>query len=451
MSELIQNNMQINNFIIDTYLGAGQFGEVWKAVDMQTQQSVAIKFYVSLDQKGRNEFFKEYELANSLNHRNLLRVSQIGEYQYRPYLVMDYCEKGAVSKLVGTLTPNDEEKIWRFICDVSTGLSFLHEHDIVHQDIKPDNILQTDDGVFVIADFGISKNLRSTMRKQSGRNQNAGATAYMGPERFKGDPQIIKASDIWALGVSIYELATGKLPFAGQGGIMQKNGAELPEIISKGYSMELNYVMQKCLQKETWDRFKALDIAGRNKIDFSEFVSPKPKQSTPSPKPIILPKIMMFVGILAILCVAIVYFAVFYRTAEQQMAEKKLSRYYQLVDDCRELACTEGDNKMQNLLNAKIKLKEIKELENKYNSVMPEEYNKYSDFEYLDGILKLESLKNAKRASEQKDRSLMKSYLLMSREFYTTSSIQKAIDMIENNSSESAIRDVIKQGIFELQ
>jgi len=268
MQSELNKNINIDGYTLKDYLGAGQFGEVWLAHDTKGGNDVAIKFYVSLDERGRKEFFDEYKLASTLQQDNLLRVSHLGEYSRRPYMVMDYCEKGPASNLVGTLAPNDEEVIWRFIHDVAAGLRHLHANNIVHQDIKPDNILQTSDGRFVIADFGISTNVRATMRKQSGRINNAGSVAYMPPEKFKSDSQIIKAGDIWALGVSIYELAVGKLPFAGQGGVMQLNGAEMPEIVSKGYSKELNTVMQKCLQKETWDRFSAESL-----MDFPKIMS----------------------------------------------------------------------------------------------------------------------------------------------------------------------------------
>lgn len=124
---------------------------------------------------------------------------------------------------------------------------------IIHQDIKPDNILVDDSNRYLITDFGISKKIRSTMRKQSKRAVGAGATAYMGPERFESNSTPVKASDIWSLGASIYELATGELPFCGLGGGMQRNGAEMPALDNK-WSKDMTMVMQSCLAKETWDR-----------------------------------------------------------------------------------------------------------------------------------------------------------------------------------------------------
>ena len=149
----------------------------------------------------------------------------------------------------------DEYALWQFIHDVAAGLKYLHNmpEPIIHRDIKPDNILVDDSDRYLITDFGISKKIRSTMRKQSKRAVGAGATAYMGPERFESDPTPVKASDIWSLGASIYELATGELPFSGLGGGMQRNGAEMPALDNK-WSKDMTMVMQSCLAKETWDR-----------------------------------------------------------------------------------------------------------------------------------------------------------------------------------------------------
>ncbi len=91
------------------------------------------------------------------------------------------------------------------------------------------------------------------MRKQSKRAVGAGATAYMGPERFESDPTPVKASEIWSLVASIYELATGELTFSGLGGGMQRNGAEMP-VLDNTWSKDMTMVMQSCLAKDTWDR-----------------------------------------------------------------------------------------------------------------------------------------------------------------------------------------------------
>lgn len=252
MSEFKTGTSIKDRYILKEFKGSGSFGEVWQAHDEILDCDVAIKIYISLDPRGVEEFKSEYITTQGISHPNLLTTTYFDVWEQHPFLVMKYCAKGSSSKLAGKI---DEYALWQFIHDVSAGLKFLHElpEPIIHQDIKPDNILVDDTDRYLITDFGISKKIRSTMRKQSKRAIGAGATAYMGPERFESDPTPVKASDIWSLGVSIYELATGELPFSGLGGGMLRNGAEIPSF-DKKWSKEMNMVMQCCLAKETWNR-----------------------------------------------------------------------------------------------------------------------------------------------------------------------------------------------------
>lgn len=252
MAELKISTKVKDRYVLKEYKGSGSFGEVWLAHDEVLDSDVAIKIYISLDPRGVEEFKSEYITTQGISHPNLLTTTYFDVWEQRPYLVMKYCAKGSSSSQAGKM---DEYALWQFIHDVAAGLRYLHNmpEPIIHQDIKPDNILVDDNDRYLITDFGISKKIRSTMRKQSKRAVGAGATAYMGPERFEADPSPVKASDIWSLGVSIYELATGELPFSGLGGGMQKNGAEMPSLDNK-WSKDMNMVMQSCLAKEPWDR-----------------------------------------------------------------------------------------------------------------------------------------------------------------------------------------------------
>ena len=254
-----KDTLVANRYRLKEFLGSGSFGEVWLAEDTSLDMEVAVKIYITLDPNGQNEFSQEYKIAYGLNHQNLLKADYYSIWDHHPFLVMKYCAQGSAAKKLGQL---DERQIWTFIHDVASGLTFLHSQTppVIHQDIKPENILVDDHGHFLITDFGISKKLRSTMRKQSKRVVGTGALAYMGPERFLENPIAVKASDIWSLGVSIYELCTGELPFSGHGGAMLNYGAELPRLNSSKWSENLNDVMQRCLSKETWDRPTAADL-----------------------------------------------------------------------------------------------------------------------------------------------------------------------------------------------
>ena len=258
MEELGKGVIIKDRYSLKEFKGSGSFGEVWLAHDEILDSDVAIKIYITLDPRGVEEFKREYITTLGISHPNLLTTTYFDVWEQRPFLVMKYCANGSSSELAGKI---DEYALWQFIHDVAAGLRYLHNmpEPIIHQDIKPDNVLVDENGHYLITDFGISKKIRSTMRKQSSRAVGAGATAYMGPERFESDPSPVKASDIWSLGVSIYELATGELPFSGLGGGMQRNGAELPALDNK-WSKDMTMVMQSCLAKNTWDRPTAQQI-----------------------------------------------------------------------------------------------------------------------------------------------------------------------------------------------
>ena len=250
-----------NRYQLERFIGSGTFGEVWVAVDKATDIEVAIKVYVSMDEKGLEEFKKEFQISFELNHTNLLHANYLGVNfeDKRPYLVMPFCPEGSVSRFSGNMSEAD---LWRFIRDVASGLAYLHSKQppIIHQDIKPDNILILRNGDFVITDFGISKQLRATLRKSANSLNSAGAISYMGPERFSKQYQAVKASDIWSLGVSIFEIATNELPFCGMGGSLLKQGADMPELPEE-FSETLNMVCQSCMAKEPWNRPTAQQLA----------------------------------------------------------------------------------------------------------------------------------------------------------------------------------------------
>jgi len=240
-------------------LGQGSFGDVWLAHNLLADIDVAIKFYGTLDKKGLEEFRNEFKIAYRLQHPNLLNINHFDVFENCPYLVMPYCENGSVSSHIGQLS---EGEIWKFVSDVSGGLAFLHNQQppIVHQDIKPDNILITSDGRYVISDFGISHSFRTKMSQTRNTDvSSSGTLAYMGPERFSERPMVVLASDIWAFGMTLYEVMTGNVLWEGMGGCVQLNGARLP-VFDSSYSSALTELVRRCLAAETWNRPTAQQV-----------------------------------------------------------------------------------------------------------------------------------------------------------------------------------------------
>ena len=249
---------------------------------------MALKVYApgsGLDEDGVQLFSSEFELVFDLNHTNLLRPSHFSVCERSPYLLMPFSEHGSVCKFVGKITEADT---WNFLHDVAAGLNYLHAQDptIIHQDIKPDNVLIDHAGNYLITDFGISTKVRSTLRKSMSSNvKSAGTMGYMPPERFGKDNTPIMASDIWAVGAAVFELLTGDLPFGEHGGLMQKGGAEIPYIQGE-WSEELQEVVVRCLSKEPWNRPVAKQIVEwtNQHAKGEKIIFDLPKQEEVAPK-----------------------------------------------------------------------------------------------------------------------------------------------------------------------
>ena len=265
--QLQQDTLFDNRYLLKRLLGCGGFSEVWLVEDLKVgNKKMALKIFVpdsGLDDDGVQLFSSEFELVFDLNHTNLLRPAHFDVCERSPYLLMPYCEQGSANKLVGRL---DEEEAWLFLHDVSAGLAFLHAQNppIIHQDIKPDNILKDNTGNYQITDFGISTKARSTLRKSMNTAKSGGTMAYMPPERFGKENTPIKASDVWAAGATLYELIAGDIPFGEHGGLRQKSGAEIPNIPGK-WSNVLLEIIYRCLQRDPWDRPVAQQI-----VDWTE-------------------------------------------------------------------------------------------------------------------------------------------------------------------------------------
>ena len=279
-------------------LGRGGFAEVWLAEDNLTTVQVAIKVYApgtGLDDNGIKLFTQEFSMVFDMNHTNLLRPTHFDCWDRMPYLIMPLIKNGSAFKYIADGKTMPEEECWKMFHDVASGLAYLHEKTppLIHQDIKPDNILIDDEGRYLITDFGISARVRSTIRGAQAQEQSGGTLAYMGPERFSSSPKPIMASDIWSLGAMMYELMTGMPPFGNHGGLLEKNGAEIP-IIEGDYSQELKDLVSNCLAKETWDRPSASKIEEFTYNKLHGIVTPVETQTvrpveTPTPRPIETP------------------------------------------------------------------------------------------------------------------------------------------------------------------
>ena len=228
---------------------------------------VAIKIYRPkniLDVDGEQNFRTEFKTIFNCHHANLIPTTDYSICDGMPYLVMPFCENGSAESLIGKLSKEDD--IWKFMADVSSALSYLHslEPPIIHQDIKPANILIDANKNYCVTDFGISVKCGIEDERYFD-NESSGTTIYMPPERFKDDYKPDASSDIWALGATIYEVLTGDVPFGNEGGAAQLNGVQIPAIKNKGISKRIKSIVYDCLNADPKKRPSAKYIEGYSK------------------------------------------------------------------------------------------------------------------------------------------------------------------------------------------
>ena len=247
----------------------GATADVWLAVDTNTIDEtifedeeqretaedsgmlVAIKIYRpknALDIEGEQRFRDEYKIVYECRHANLLQPTSFSIFEKTPYLVLPFCKFGSSELLIGQL--NDEDEIWKFVLDVSSGLERLHTNtpQIVHQDIKPANILIDNTHNYAITDFGISSKMGGA-HSYYYDEENNGTLAYMAPERFQEHTKPMPESDIWAFGATLCEILTGKVPFGENGGQAQvEQNAPMPPM--PGVPADIQRLVHACLDRD---------------------------------------------------------------------------------------------------------------------------------------------------------------------------------------------------------
>jgi serine/threonine protein kinase/tetratricopeptide (TPR) repeat protein len=263
-------------------LGSGGMGVVYRAEDTALGRTVALKFLTSQivqDPKRVERFRDEARTASSLNHPNICTIYEVGEQEGEMFIAMEYVEGRPLSEFLrdGGMAV---ETLLRYGRQISGALQHAHERGIVHRDLKPANVVITPDGDAKILDFGLAKRHDSEQLHKTTQGVATetsvgltGTLPYMSPEQLQGEVTGPR-SDIWSLGVMLYEMASGARPFRGENlyrlctAIIQEPMPPLPENVPAG----LAAVIKRCLQKEPERRYQraselraaveALEISG---------------------------------------------------------------------------------------------------------------------------------------------------------------------------------------------
>lgn len=249
-------------------IGAGGMGEVYRAHDELLDRDVAIKMLPSTtfsDALARARLLREARSAAALNHANICTIHEVGEAEGRLYIAMELVEGQSLSDAL-TEDGLPPDSVLRYGSQIADALAHAHEHQVVHRDLKCANIVVTTEGQVKVLDFGLAKRLTGEELNQATTQSLASVTergavmgtlAYMAPEQLRGETADAR-SDIWALGVVLYEMTTGTRPFQGRTGfelssaILNHASAPLPAHAPPA----LSAVVERCLRKEPGQRYQ---------------------------------------------------------------------------------------------------------------------------------------------------------------------------------------------------
>ena len=281
----------LGHYEIIEQIGEGGMGEVYLASDKKLDRKVAVKILnaeFSRHESNLNRFIREAKAASGLNHPNILVVHEIGESEEIHYIVSEYI-KGKTLREKLKESPLPLAEVLDIAVQIAGALAAAHEARLVHRDIKPENIMIRPDGFVKVLDFGLAKLVEQKNKSILGledstvqQNQTAkgvilGTVNYMSPEQARGF-EIDARSDVWSLGVVIYEMLAGRTPFAGEtpndsiAAILAREPAPLDD----NTPQELQRIIEKSLQKKTDERYQTikdflLDVKNlKRELEFAE-------------------------------------------------------------------------------------------------------------------------------------------------------------------------------------
>jgi eukaryotic-like serine/threonine-protein kinase len=262
----------VSHYRIEKLLGEGGMGVVYKAIDTRLDRPVAMKFLseqFAREPQALERFRQEARAASALNHPQICTIYDIGEHNGQPFIVMEYLEGESLKDRIPK-GPIPTEQLLDIAIQISSALEAAHARGIVHRDIKPGNLFLTKTGQAKILDFGLAK----LARAESGMSQSTtlglsaktvpgtvvGTVSYMSPEQAKAE-EVDARSDLFSMGVVLYEMATGKQAFSGPSvavvfdSLLNRDPAP-PAQLNVSVPSQLDYAIQKALEKDRSLRYQ---------------------------------------------------------------------------------------------------------------------------------------------------------------------------------------------------
>jgi serine/threonine protein kinase/Tfp pilus assembly protein PilF len=266
--ESVMIGKTISHYKILEKLGEGGMGVVYKAEDTKLKRIVALKFLpinLIASQEEISRFEQEAEAISALNHPNVETIYDVDEVNGQKYIVLEYIPGGTLKSKLKQLKSEDKSfsigEVLDYDMQMAEGLAHAHRRKIIHRDVKTENIMLTEEGKVKLTDFGLAK-LRGTVQKTK-TGSTLGTAAYMSPEQVRGE-EVDHRSDIFSLGVVLYELATSHLPFQGEYeaslsySILNEHPASVKSLRPDA-PQALEKIINRCLEKDKTKRYQRAD------------------------------------------------------------------------------------------------------------------------------------------------------------------------------------------------
>ena len=308
-------------------VGRGSMGVVYKARDPKIDRIVALKVLrqdrIATDTLVKR-FFKEAKIIGRLAHPRIVTIYDIGEDNGTIYIAMEFLKGKPLSDLIGD-KPFNAEKVIELGTQIAATLDYAHQEGVIHRDIKPSNIIINPDGQIKITDFGIAHIEDSSATLQTLPGEIMGTPAYMSPEQVEGHPVDCR-SDIFSLGIILYELITGTRPFGGEGKGLATTFNEImlttprePYKESQSIPEELSKIIMKALEKDPDKRFQT----GRELADALQQCLKVKEKAVEDHKPPPRNAVRFGIPIAATLTVAIVAVSIYFLSQHKDSSPKK--------------------------------------------------------------------------------------------------------------------------------